>query len=170
MSLPERITNFNMYIEGLGFAGLAEEITLPVLELETDEYRAAGMLAAADLETGLKLLKMEITLGEFTPAVLKQFGNRDPSGINARFLGAAPSGDGSAVAAIEISVRGRFKKLDQGTIKPKDGTKMKVEMPLTYYRYSRNGEVIHDIDVISGKWIRDGIDISSAINKALGLA
>lgn len=167
--LPRVIKNFNQYIDGRGYAGLAEEIALPKLELDTEEYRAAGMLGPVEIDLGLKGLKIEYTLGGFNADILKSWGVTDAGGIGARFLGAAVAEDGAGTDAIEISVRGRWKSLDFGTVKAKSMNKLKVEMPLTYYRYSANSVVLIEIDLISGKSTVGGVDMMDAVLSALGL-
>ncbi|SBV94108.1 putative Phage major tail tube protein (bacteriophage tail tube protein FII) [uncultured Alphaproteobacteria bacterium] len=167
--LPKVLSNFTLYIEGRGYAGVAEEITLPALEHKTEDYEAAGMAGPVELALSLNALKLEFTLGEFNTDVLKQWGLADAGGINARFLGSAISEDGGNDEAIEISVRGRWKKLDFGTVKKGDRAKLKVEMPLTYYRYSANGVTLIEIDMISGKQTVSGTDISAVMLQALGI-
>lgn len=169
MALPKVLKNFNLFIDGLGMAGLAEEITLPKLELQTEEFEAAGMLGPVEIDLGMNALLLDFTLAEFSADVLKSWGIADAGGINARFLGAAISGDGSTTEAIEISVRGRWKSLDFGTAKKKELAKLKVEMPLTYYKYSVDSSVLVEIDMISGKQVVNGTDLTSNILKALSI-
>lgn len=168
--LPKVLKNFNLYIDGVGYAGLAEEITLPKLELATEEYRAAGMLGPVDIDLGLSGLSLEFTLGEYNDAVIKLWGTTDAGGINLRFLGGAVSEDGSGTSAIEVSARGRWKTLDPGTVKGKDLAKLKVTAPLTYYRYSVNGSPLVEIDLIAGKQSVNGTDMMASVLAALGLA
>lgn len=168
--LPKVLSNFNLFLDGIGMAGLAEEVVLPVLELDTEDFQAAGMLAPVALEKGgLAALKLEFTLAEYNDDVLKAWGATDAGGINARFMGAAVSQDGGGTDAIEVSVRGRYKKLDPGTVKKGDLAKLKAEMPLTYYKYSVNGVVLIEIDVIAGKQTVNGTDVTSALLAALGI-
>jgi P2 family phage contractile tail tube protein len=115
-------------------------------------------------------LKIEFTLAEFSTDVIKQFGIPDASGIGVRLLAAAKADDAdSTVDAIEISVRGRFKKSDMGSLKAGDMAKMKVEMPITYLKYTVNGDVIVEIDMINGIEKINGEDRQAALRQALGL-
>lgn len=169
--MPRVLKNFNVIIEGRPMVGLAEELTLPPLERKTDEYQSGGMLGPVDMDMGMTGMKLEFTLAEFNPDVLAGWGLGDASGLPVRFLGAAQSDDSTtATDAIEIAVRGRWKKIEQGSVKRGDRSKMKVEMPITYYRYSRNGLALIEIDLIAGKEIVNGIDRSAGVMQALGLA
>ncbi len=41
--LPKILRNFNVFVDGRGYAGKIDEITLPKLTIKTEEYRAGGM-------------------------------------------------------------------------------------------------------------------------------
>jgi hypothetical protein len=168
--LPKSIKNFNVFIDGVGYAGKAEEVVTPVLERTTESYRGGAMLGEVELDLGIEAMKIEFTLAEFSTDVIKQFGIPDASGIGVRLLAAAKADDAdSTVDAIEISVRGRFKKSDMGSLKAGDMAKMKVEMPITYLKYTVNGDVIVEIDMINGIEKINGEDRQAALRQALGL-
>ena len=167
--LPRVLKDFTLFVDGLGYAGLVEEVTLPKLTRQMEDHQAGGMLGPVKLDLGMDAMTLECTIAEFNPEILKLWGNANASGINARFLGAITSQDGGGTDAIEISVRGRFEEIDPGTAKKKETGKLKIKMPLTYYRYSHNGVVLIEIDLISGKESVGGTDLSAAVMKALGI-
>ncbi|OKH88094.1 phage major tail tube protein [Thalassospira sp. TSL5-1] len=168
--LPKSIKNFNVFIDGVGYAGKAEEVVTPALERVTESYRGGAMLGEVELDLGIEAMKIEFTLAEFSTDVIKQFGIADASGIGVRLLAAAKADDAdSTVDAIEISVRGRFKKSDMGSLKAGEMAKMKVEMPITYLTYSVNGDVIVEIDMINGIEKINGEDRQAKLRQALGL-
>lgn len=169
MALPKIISSWNLFIDGRGYAGVAEKTKLPKLEKLTEEWHAAGMLGPIKLDFGMKGLELGFTLGEFNADVLALWGVRDVSGIGARFMGAAVAGDGTGTDAIEISVRGKWESLDFGDIEAKKMGKLDVVMPLTYYRYNRNGSTLIEIDLIAGKSTVNGVDQTEMIMKALGI-
>lgn len=170
MALPKILKDYNLFLDGVSYAGKAESITLPKLELKTEEYQAAGMIAPIEIDLGMSVMKMDVTLSEYSDAVLSLWGTADVGGINARFVGAAVAADGSGTDAIEISVRGRWKSLDFGEAKAKEKSKLKVEMPLTYYRYNVNGTTMIEIDAINGSQSVNGTVLTDVLMKALGLA
>lgn len=167
--LPRTLNNFNLIIDGRGTAGLCPEITLPKIERDTVEVNNGGMAGPVELEVGIKALSLSFTLNEYNPDVLKNWGVTTPGGINARFLGAAIAGDGLGKTYIEVSVRGIWKSLDWGTVKKKELTTLKVEMPLTYFRYTQDSEPLIEIDMLSGKEVVNGTDLTSEIRQALSL-
>ena len=167
---PRKLTNFNLFIDGRSYAGVAEEVTLPPLERTMEDFRGGGMLGPIKLDMGLEALQLSFTLAEFNADVLALWGVEDASGVGARFMGAAQAdnADGT-VDAIEIAVRGRWQKIDPGNAKQGEAAKMSVDMPLTYYKYTLNGSVLIEIDMINGREIVNGEDRTAAIREAIGL-
>lgn len=168
--LPKKLYNFNALFDGHPLAGLVEELTPPVLERATSDYRGAAMLGPVKLDYGMNGLSMDFTMAQDEEAVLNTWGVSDASGVNMRFLGARMADDGSASEAVEMSMRGRITKIDRGTYKPGEPAKTKVEMAMTYFKYSVNGVKKHEIDLISGVEIVNGVDRSADVLKALGLS
>lgn len=167
--LPSVIKDWNLFIEGYGMAGRAADFNPPKLERLTEEWNAAGMAGPIEIDLGQGPLKIDFNLGGFVVEVLERWAVADPSGIGVRFLAASVAGDGSRTDAVEVAARGRWKSLDFGTVKKKELNKLKVEMPLTYYRYRINNRTIHEIDMISGLVIVNGIDLSAEILAALSI-
>ena len=50
--LPKILKNFNVFVDGRGYAGRVDEITLPKLTIKTEEYQGAGMSAPAAAHSG----------------------------------------------------------------------------------------------------------------------
>lgn len=168
--IPRVLKDFTLFIDGAGYAGLAKEITLPKLARQMEDHQAGGMLGPVKLDFGMDGLSLEYTIAEYSPEVFKLFGNPNASGIGARFLGALVSQDGGGTDAIEVSVRGRIEEIDPGTVKKKENGELKVKMPLTYYRYTHNGEVLIELDMIGGKESVGGTDLTAAVLKSLGIS
>ncbi len=168
---PRKLSNFNVFIEGYSMAGIAEEITLPALDRTMEEYRGGGMLGPVSLDMGLEALSLTFTLAEFNEVVLASWGVTNASGVGVRFLGAAQADNGdSVVDAIEISARGRWQKVDGGTVKTGEAAKMEVQMALTYFKYTLNGIDLIEIDLMNAREIVNGEDRTAAVRAAIGLA
>jgi len=168
--LPKTIKNWNVIVDGRSMAGIAEDVTLPELSRVTEGLRNAGMLGPVDTDLGLEALSISFTLTEFNEDVLAAWGLFGAAALPVRFLAGARSDASEASAdAIEITVRGRWKKISHGTVKGGEVAKMTVEVPCTYYRYRVNGTNIVEIDLIAGTEIVGGVDRQADIRKAIGL-
>ena len=170
MALPQLLKNFNLFLEGEGYAGRATEITLPKLARKMEEFDAGGMLGPIDIDMGQEKLEAEITLAEFSRKVLETYGIASADGVQMRFKGAAVNdGTTSATDAIEIVMRGRYKEIDMGTVKRGENAPMKLSASLTYYKYVLNGEDIIEIDMVNMIFVVNGVDRMEEMSEALGL-
>lgn len=168
--LPATLKRFNMFIEGGSFLGIAEEVTLPVIEKNTTDYRGAGMGGPVKIDQGFNEMMLSIKLREYTPLMLRQLANVDIDGTGLRFLGAYRSDDpGAKSVGIEIVVRGRLAKLDFGTAKEGEPTELETEFPLTYFKLVRDGETLIEIDFINGIEKIGDKDLSADLRTLIGL-
>jgi len=170
MALPKTIKNFNIFIDGFGYAGRAEEVQLPKLARKMEEYRAGGMSGPVDIDMGLEKLESEITLAEFTRELLIQFGICSFDGVLMRFRGAAVTDDAScSTTAIEIVMRGRFKEIDMGSVKTGDKTSMKLSATLSRFEYYENDIPLIILDPVNMVELVGGVDRLAEQRNALGL-
>jgi len=52
--LPQILKNFNVFANGVSYAGRAEEVSLPKLTVKTEEFRGGGMDAPVELDMGME--------------------------------------------------------------------------------------------------------------------
>lgn len=170
MALPKKLKNFNVFLDGVGYAGRATEMTLPKLARKMEEYRGGGMNGPIDIDMGQEKMEPEITLAEFSKDLLLQYAITSADGVQMRFLGAAVNDSaGSETDAIEVVMRGRFKEIDMGTAKAGEDSPMKLSSTLTYYKYVLNGETLIEIDLLNMVEIVGGEDRLEQQRNALGI-
>ena len=168
--LPRTLKNFNLFIEGEGYAGRVEELNLPKLGRKMEEYRGGGLNGDIEIDLGMEKLEMEFTLREYSREVLNQWGVCDTAGVGLRFLGAAVRDDGAcATDSIEVVIRGRWRELDFDSAKPGEMSTLKVAVAATYYKYLVNGEAVIEIDHLNMIEKVNGKDRLEAQRKALSL-
>ncbi|WP_410541965.1 phage major tail tube protein [Wolbachia endosymbiont (group A) of Portevinia maculata] len=63
--LPKILKNFNVFVDGRGYAGKIDEITLPKLTIKTEEYRAGGMDIPINIDMGMEKLEADFTFAEY---------------------------------------------------------------------------------------------------------
>ena len=51
------LKNFNLFVDGRGYAGKAEEVTPPKLTIKTEEFRGGGMDVPAAVDMGMEKLE-----------------------------------------------------------------------------------------------------------------
>jgi len=146
MALTAILKNFNLFVDGRGYAGNCEEVTLPKLTIKTDEFRGGGMDAPLKIELGMEALECSFSLTSYDANIPKLVGLAPGNSKPLTFRGSVVSEDGTEVPVI-INVTGNITELDYGSWKPGDKATIKGTVALSYYKHTINGEVIHEIDV-----------------------
>ena len=65
--IPRKLKHFNLFVDGRGYAGKIEELTLPKVTIKAEEFRAGGMDAPMEIDLGMEKLEAEFTLAMRTP-------------------------------------------------------------------------------------------------------
>lgn len=169
-TLPRKLKLFSLFIEGQGFAGRAEELTLPKLTRKTEEYRAGGMNAPIEIDLGMEKLEAEFTLADYSEEILALWGVKNNAQVGLRFKGALEVDDGTGtVTPIEVVLRGRWRELDLGSWKAGESASLKVSVAASYFKYTSNGQVIIEIDAANLVEMVNGKDRLAPHRTAIGL-
>lgn len=160
--------NFNLFVDGRGYAGQVDEFNPPALTLVTEDYRAGGMDAPIEVEMGMERLESQFVLSAYDADVLALFGVAPGQYVNFTGREALESFDGTTKSVIH-NMRGKLRKLDPGTSKPGEKPTLTVELALTYYKQTHNGTVVHEIDVENMVRVIAGVDRLAGQRAALGL-
>lgn len=164
----EVLRNMNLIVDGRGYAGALAKVTPPKLTIKTEETRMGGMDAPIDMDVGMEKLTIEYTLGTYDPNVQKGFGLLEGANIQHTLKGATQDHEG-AIHAEVIQCHGKVIEIDQGDWEPGKAVEMKVKISLVYYKRERDGEALHEIDVLNNKRIIGDSDQLAPINNAIGL-
>lgn len=159
---------FNVFVDGQGYAGQAEEFNPPKLTLKTEEFRAGGMAAAIELTMGMEKLEADFTLISFDKNVLALFGVVEGNNVSFIVREVLESFDGTTTPVVH-TMRAKIKELDQGSVQPGAKTSLKVSMALSYYKLQHGGSVVQEIDVENLVQNINGTDVLSAFRGALGI-
>lgn len=165
--MPEVLKNFNVFVDGRGYAGVADEVTPPKLTVKTEEHRAGGMDAPVDIDMGMEKMTLEFTLSQYDKDVLKLFGVQNGATVPFTLRGAM-SADAGLVSPVVINARGMFTEVDGGTWKAGEKTQMKCTVSLRYYKLSIDGDTVIEIDVENMTRIIGGVDQLSLVRAAIG--
>ncbi len=167
MSLPKVLKNFNLFVDGQGYAGLVEELTLPKLDLKMDEIYNGGMDAPIDVEMGMSKLECDFTLSEYNSDVVKHFGLRNGAQVPLTLRGGLD--DESGVVPVIVNLNGAWKDLDLGSWKAGEKAPLKVGVTLRYYKLTIGGEDMVEVDVPNMVRIINGEDQLASMRDAIGL-
>lgn len=165
--LPRHLRNFNVMIDGFGFAGRADEVTLPKLAITTEAHRAGGMDSPVDVDMGMELMELSIVLSDYDESVISGFGLLG-LGVPITLRGAIER-QGEAAQPVVIKMLGGLKSRDAGTWSV--GKKQTTTLTYSVKKYSEdiNGVQYINIDVENMIRVINGVDQLATQRAAIGL-
>ncbi len=166
MALPRKIRNFNVFIDGRSYFGIATEAKLPQPKLQTEAHRGAGMDGPVGIDMGMEGMSAEVTMSEWDPTLLKMLGT---TGNRLVLRPVAESSVDTGTDAIVATIGGLFTSTEFGDLKPGADTPLKLMIDVRYYRLTVNGAEVHEIDFANGKRVIGGVDQLRGIRRAMGL-
>jgi uncharacterized protein len=165
--LPRHLRNFNIMIDGRGYAGRADEVTLPTLALSTQAHRAGGMDAPLDIDMGMEGMEMSVTLSDYDEAVISGFGLLGAS-IPLVVRGAIQR-QGEPAQPVVIKCTAGLKSRSVGSFGP--GAKQTTTLTYSLRKYSEsiNGVEYVNIDIENMIRVINGVDQLASQRAALGI-
>ena len=160
--------NFNLFVDGRGYAGQVDEFNAPKLALVTEDFRAGGMDAPVKITMGMEPLDCDVALKSYARDVLSLFGVTQGASIPLVGREALESFDGTVTQVIH-TMRGKIISLDPGTSKAGEAPTLKATMSLTYYKMQHGDTVVHEIDVENMVRRINGVDALATVRSALGI-
>ncbi len=165
--LPTILKNFNLLIEGIGYAGQIEQLTLPKLNLKTEDFQLGGLDIPVKMDVGMEPMTCEITLLSYDVNVIKGFGvptGRHSSHQLKRFMlkGACQNEQGEIIP-VNVNLSGTWQSLDFGVWKASEQAKLIATINVRYYKLTVADEILMEVDVDNAKREVDGTDQLAAL-------
>ncbi|ODS24444.1 phage major tail tube protein [Candidatus Endobugula sertula] len=165
--IPKVLKNFNLFVDGKGYAGLVEDLTLPKLSVKMDELYTGGMDAPIDLEMGMDKLECDFSLCEYNTDVIHQFGLRNGAQVKLSLRGGLDGETG--VTPVVVTLTGAWKDIDMGNWKAGEKPSLKVNVTLRYYKLTVEGNDLVEVDVQNMVRKINGVDQLESMRSAIGL-
>ncbi|MFT5702891.1 MAG: P2 family phage contractile tail tube protein [Rickettsiales bacterium] len=165
--IPKILKNFNLFIDGRGYAGKCEEVNPPKLTIKSEEYRAGGLDAPVAIDMGMEKLEASFTLSEYDTNVLQQFGLISGDAVQVTLRGATQ--DDTTTSAIVIKLRGMYTEMDMGKFAAGEKGSLACTIACRYYSLEIDGEQLVEIDVNNMTRVIGGVDKMAEIREAIGV-
>ncbi|UGV31536.1 phage major tail tube protein [Halopseudomonas aestusnigri] len=171
MAMPRKLKNMNLFNDGVSYAGVAKQVTLPPLSRKMEGYRGAGMNGPVKADMGLSDdgIQLEWTCAGLDLQVFRQWGTTTVDGVLLRFAGAYQRDDTGEVSAVEVVVRGRHEEIGSGDASPGEDTEQSITTTCSYYKLTVDNEVLVEIDIMNMIEMVDGVDRLAEQRAAIGL-
>ncbi|MCG5240436.1 phage major tail tube protein [Azospirillum doebereinerae] len=170
IQFPRVLKNMSLFVDGSGYAGRVDVLTLPKLVLKTAEHRAGGMDMTVLLDMGMEKLEAILKLSDFDPDLFRSFGLLDTVGIPVTLRGAFQAQGSAEVSSVVVSLRGGWVEMDAGEWKMGgEKSTLTVKMAVRYYKLTMNGDDLVEIDAVNMVRTIGGIDQLAVQRAAIGL-
>lgn len=167
--MKQVLTNFNLFVDGQGYAGKVKELEMPKLSPKTLDYLAGGMAAPYKVPMGiLEEMTTSFTLIAYDLATLKHFGLVCGNTVPLTARGAVCNEEGVTVPVV-WNMRGHITEFDPGTWKAGEEVNIKVAVTLNYLRVEQNSQTLIEVDVENMVLIVNGQDQLAQVRSALGI-
>ena len=181
--MPRVFKNFNLIVNGYGFAGIADEVRLPMLRIKLDEHRGAMMDAPLGIDLGMEKMELGFTMAEHNENIFAQFGLVNQNAVRVTFRGAMQDdgttgtvgnttqtgslvGTGTATPYI-VTAQGMYHEQKLGTIKTGDRNRLEATMSLRYFKLQIGARPLIEVDIDNFTRIIDGVDQLASMRAAL---
>ncbi|KDM92905.1 phage major tail tube protein [Photobacterium galatheae] len=171
MAADNLLSRWSIWVDGVGKAGNAKEYTPPVLEVLTTDFQAGDMDMAIPVDDGMAPMEASFSLFGVDVTVLPLFGLRQGARTVVSVRSTYSDLSGNSYELVE-ELGGMITKIERDT---QDGGSqrekaMKVTMKLNYYKVSRSGLVLIEIDPINHVRKIGDIDVLEGIRAILRLS
>lgn len=160
--------NFNLYLDGFGYAGNVDEYQAPTLAVQVEDFRAGGMDSSVALDMGMEKLEASFKLSKIAAEAIRLWGVGAGQTFSLVVRGALEDLDG-AVKLEVFTQRGTIRSVEFDAITPGAKAGVTLTMDVREFSYDLDGVRIHDIDVLNMKRIVNGVDRLAAQRAAIGL-
>lgn len=160
--------NFNVYVDGKGFAGNVESFTAPKLTLKEEDFQGGGMFGPQGITMGHEKLESEIVFLTDDADVLAKFSVVEGREVPFTVREALESADGTVTPVVH-NMRGKVREIDRGESKAGEKATVKITVSASYYKLTHGARVVQEIDVPNMIAVQDGVDMLAPIRSALGI-
>lgn len=167
----KNLKDFTAQIAGIGYRGALDQFTPPKIVPLLDEHRASGMDTPIDLDMGIGKLTTELRFRGFYASLLNDVGLKDLDSTQVEVKGALEDAINGTVENVTFNMTGKVTNWDPGNwVAGTENSTVTLGLTLIYLKITVNNIVKHEIDVLNGGRIINGVDQRAAINAALHAA
>ncbi len=164
---PKILKKFKLSVDGNGYLGIADEITLPKITVKTREV-TSGFQAPIELDVGqLEKLEGTITMLEYNAELMKLLGGWGDKAVTMTARGAIQA-QGEAPVPVIVTLEGFFKEIDMGNWKDGEEAKLTMQYAVQKYKLKIGQDDIYEIDLYNDTRKINGVDQMAALRAAIG--
>jgi P2 family phage contractile tail tube protein len=164
-AFPRHIRDFNAFLDGFGYLGIAQKATLPNPKIATTDFRGAGMEMPAAVDMGLEAMTADVTFAEYVPRLFDLLGTR----ISMTLRPGERSETGESRPYV-FTMDGLITAPSFDGLQSGKESMMKVEMAVDRLRVSVDGVAKWDLSNRPGApRVVNGVDQLAGLRQAMGM-
>nr|KJZ08018.1 tail protein [Pseudoalteromonas rubra] len=164
---PKILKKFKLFVDGKGYLGIADELTLPKVTVKTREV-TSGFQAPIELDVGqLEKLEGTVTLLEYNADMMKLLGDWSSATTPLTARGAIQA-QGDSPVPVVVTLEGFFKEVDMGNWKDGEEAKLTLQYAVQKYKLQIGPDTIYEIDLYNDVRKINGKDHMELLRNAIG--
>ena len=168
--IPEKINDYNVYLDGDKMIGVAASATLPEVNMKTSTVAGVGVNGELDSPTIGQFESMEQEI-QFNTLYSSAMDMLNPlSVVNLTFRAAQQVYDktgGYSFKGLRVVEMGRVKKMNPGKVEKGEAMEATVTMELTYLLIEVDGEQLVEIDKLNGVYKVKGVGMLAGVRSLI---
>ena len=162
--IPEKINDYNAYVDGTKMIGVAASVTLPEINMKSSTVSGVGVSGEIDSPTLGQFESMEQEI-QFNTLYSSCADMLSPlSAVNLTFRAAQQvydkgTGGGYIFKSLRIVEMGRVKKFNPGKLEKANSMEAAITLELTYILVEVDGAPILEIDKLNQVYKVNGVDM-----------
>lgn len=169
-AIPEKVVNYNIYLDNDKLIGIKADVTLPKLEQMTETISGAGI--AGEYESAVPghfgKIETDITFN----AVTEDAANLLIPGAKSLVFRASQqsydvAGGKMNFRALKITMKVLSKGIDLGKLSPGKATETKNTFEVVYIKVEENGKTLLELDKLNFIFIVNGTDVLADIRNQI---
>lgn len=165
--IPFIMRNFVVHLDGTPLKGEGDELKIPALELQTEEYRGGGMDIPIEVDLGMKMLEASFKLFSFTDEIFKRFGLSPGNTVPLTFRGHLV-GENKVTRRVIVNMRAVIKKVDPGNWNTGKRADLDVVAAVHYFKLTHGETIVVEIDPFNSIRRINGVDQLTEMRINLG--
>lgn len=168
--IPEKVNDFNAYLDGTKMIGAGSSITLPEIKMKTSTVSGAGVNGEIDSPDIGQFESMEQEI-QFNTLYSSAVDMLSPlSVVNLTIRAAQQVYDktgGYAFKGLRVVEMGRVKSFNPGKVEKGGAMEATVKLELTYILVEVDGKRVMEVDKLNGAYRVNGVDMLAQVNNLI---
>lgn len=165
-----RITNGNVFLDGVSMLGRVEEFTAPTVKTKMAEHKALGLFGAVEFPAGIEKLEGKIKWNSFYPDAMAKVANPFQS-LQLMIRGSVSNMNATGLAsedALVIIMQATFKDFPGGNFKQHDNVEVESNYSATSFKLTLGGVDYMEVDVLANIYKVKSLDVLAKYKQNIG--